>query len=253
MYIKNIAAPAVAIAIAAAGLHGCGTAPQEAQLEQSADQADSIKSKTDTENTTDTAETDTVEGTTERPTEESTSTEEKAAEEKPTEETIPDETPETVSENTTAEAAPEFDIESIPEKTMYATQTCNVRSGPSTDYDKVAQLTTNQEVTVNGKVTADNGKFWYVIKTDDNSTQMVSGSLLSDSKVSASSNKGTSTGSQSGSTATGGSTTQAPSDCAESDCSIYDYNFCDFSDCEGWTDCEAYTHCNVDMSGITAE
>ena len=207
MYIKNIAAPAVAIAIMAAGLHGCGTAPQETELEQSAGQTDSIESETDTEDTTDIAA--------EQPAEEDTSAEEENTEVEQPEETTPEEAPKTVSENTAAESEPEFEIEPMDETTMYATQTCNVRSGPSTDYDAVAQLTTNQEVTVNGKVTADNGKLWYVIKTDDNSTQMVSGSLLSDSKVSTSSNKDTSTSSQSGSTATGGSTTQAPSDCAD--------------------------------------
>ena len=209
MHLKNIAAPAVAIAIMAAGLHGCGTAPQETELEQPADQTDSIESEseTDTEDTADTAA--------EQPAEEDTSAEEENTEVEQPEETTPEEAPKTVSENTAAESEPEFEIEPMDETTMYATQTCNVRSGPSTDYDAVAQLTTNQEVTVNGKVTADNGKLWYVIKTDDNSTQMVSGSLLSDSKVSTSSNKDTSTSSQSGSTATGGSTTQAPSDCAD--------------------------------------
>lgn len=236
MHLKNITAPAVAIAIMAAGLHGCGTAPQETEIEQSAVQ--NTESETDTG---DAAEQETAEDT--------------AAEEEveaPAEETTPEETPETVSENTAAEAAPEFEIEPMDETTMYATQTCNVRSGPSTDHDVVSRLTTNQEVTVNGKVTADNGKPWYVLKTDDGSIQMVSGSLLSDAKVSTSSNKDTSTGSQSGSTATGGSTTQAPSDCAESDCSIYDYNFCDVP--EGWTDTSDY-YCGdcVDMSGITAE
>lgn len=230
MHLKNITAPAVAIAIMAAGLHGCGTAPQETEIEQSAVQ--------NTESETDTGD------AAEQETEEDTAAEEEV--EAPAEETTPEETPETVSENTAAEAAPEFEIEPMDETTMYATQTCNVRSGPSTDHDVVSRLTTNQEVTVNGKVTADNGKPWYVLKTDDGSIQMVSGSLLSDAKVSAGST-GTSTDGQSGSTATGGSTTQAPSDCAESDCIGHCVSFC-----EGWT-VHHGTYCVGDDGGITAE
>ena len=46
MHLKNITAPAVAIAIMAAGLHGCGTAPQETEIEQSAVQ--NTESETDT-------------------------------------------------------------------------------------------------------------------------------------------------------------------------------------------------------------
>ena len=135
----------------------------------------------------------------------------------------------------------EFIIEPIePEQVMYATQNCNVRSGPSTEYEIVSALITNQEVTVNGKVTADNGKIWYVIKTEDNSIQMVSGSLLSATKVTAQSKQSDNSG-NSGSTnngSTGGGTATITSDCAVSDCSV--------SDCEG--DCSV----NFDnMDGFT--
>ena len=81
--------------------------------------------------------------------------------------------------------APDYKIEDVKPTTYYATQNCNVRSGPSTNYDVVAKLKTNQQVTVIGKVKADNGKSWCVIKTNDkkNPIQMVSGSLLSTKKI----------------------------------------------------------------------
>ena len=44
---------------------------------------------------------------------------------------------------------PEFTVTEVT-ATKYATQSVNVRSGPSTDYDKIGGLTTNQEITVNG-------------------------------------------------------------------------------------------------------
>jgi SH3 domain protein len=81
--------------------------------------------------------------------------------------------------------APDYKIEDVKPTTYYATQNCNVRSGPSTNYDVVAKLKTNQQVTVIGKVKADNGKSWCIIKTNDkkNPIQMVSGSLLSTKKI----------------------------------------------------------------------
>lgn len=149
---------------------------------------------------------------------------------------------------------PEYTIEPIEETKYYAIQTCNVRSGPSTDYDTVRQLAPNEEIIVNGRVKAANGKNWCVIKTEDGSIQMVSGSLISTEKIATkkpSSNSG-STQPSSGNTST---VTPAP---APSDCSAD----CDYGDCEGdcsadcgggWTDagdcCVEY----VDCCGIAAE
>ena len=149
----------------------------------------------------------------------------------------------------------EFDIEQIPETTYYATQTCNVRSGPSTTYDIVRQLQPNEEIIVNGKVKAPNGKNWCVIKTDDGSIQMVSGSLINTEKIAQSkpseknnksdSTKGT-TGSTSNSdskskpssTSKSGSTANiTPSDC--------DYSDCDYGDCDG--DCITYCSQEVEV------
>ena len=144
----------------------------------------------------------------------------------------------------------EFIIEPIePEQVMYATQNCNVRSGPSTEYEIVSALTTNQEVTVNGKVTADNGKVWYVIKTEDNSTQMVSGSLLSATKVSTgtANNNGSSGSTNNGSSSNGAATT--PSYCQAGDCE----GDCSF---DNWTpaDCNycGHTYECIDAGGIVA-
>ena len=86
---------------------------------------------------------------------------------------------EAVVEDTEPETpALDYEIEKIDDTIMYAKQDCNVRKGPSTDYDKVGSLSLNEEVTVNGKVTADNGKVWYVLKSEDEGHKMVAGSLL---------------------------------------------------------------------------
>ncbi len=63
-------------------------------------------------------------------------------------------------------------------KTMYAKQSVNLRSGPSTDYEKIGSLTTNQEVTVTGL--ADTG--WYRIDYNGG-VAFVSNNYLSDTKV----------------------------------------------------------------------
>lgn len=123
-------------------------------------------------------------------------------------------------EKAESEEEPEFEIEDIDPVVMYGTQTANVRKGPSTEYDIVRQIQQNEEVTVIGKVTADNGKVWNVLKTNDDSIEMISSSLLSSKKISAA--KPSNNAENSG--------TVAPA----SDCS---------GDCEGW-DCDSY--CSAD-------
>lgn len=78
-------------------------------------------------------------------------------------------------------AKPAFVVEDISEKTMYATSDCNIRKGPSTNYDKAGSLSRAQKVTVNGKVTYQD-KTWFRLKTTDGSEQFVASSLLSDTK-----------------------------------------------------------------------
>ena len=114
---------------------------------------------------------------------------------------------------------PGYGIISIDDTVMYATADCNIRSGAGTQYDKVGSLSYAQEVTVNGKVEADEGKLWYVIKTEDGSTQMVSASMLSETKPAAQTSSANGSGSGSkggGSTGNTGNpdTASLPSDTA---------------------------------------
>lgn len=70
------------------------------------------------------------------------------------------------------------DIE-ILDKTMYAKGSVNTRSGPSTDYEKLGGLTTNQEVHVTGQSKETR---WYEIEING-SKQYVSNQFLSDTKT----------------------------------------------------------------------
>jgi uncharacterized protein YgiM (DUF1202 family) len=65
---------------------------------------------------------------------------------------------------------------------MYAQKSCNIRKGPSTDYDKAGSLDKNESVHVIGKTTY-NGSTWYLIESSDGTDEFVSASLLGDSKV----------------------------------------------------------------------
>lgn len=65
------------------------------------------------------------------------------------------------------------------DKTMYATSAVNTRSGPSTEYERVGGLTTNETVHVTGQ---SNLTAWYQIDVDG-VTQFVSNKYLSDSKI----------------------------------------------------------------------
>ncbi|MCR5798731.1 MAG: SH3 domain-containing protein [Lachnospiraceae bacterium] len=126
---------------------------------------------------------------------------------------------------------PDYIIEPCEDTTYYAIQTCNVRSGPSTEYDAVRQLAPNEEIIVNGRVKAPNGKNWCVIKTSDGSTQMVSGSLISKEKI-ATKKPSNNSGSTNPST---GTTNPAPSDCSVADCE---------SDCEGYCSADCFSDWN---------
>lgn len=84
------------------------------------------------------------------------------------------------------------------DKTMYATSAVNTRQGPSTEYERVGGLTTNEEVHVIGQ---SNLTAWYQIDVDG-VTQFVSNKYLSDSKITVaqeSSNNGGDSSSNSGS------------------------------------------------------
>ena len=106
------------------------------------------------------------------PTEEPIEEKEEIEEETPSEEIVQEE----------SESDLGYEIIPMDDTIMYCTSnSANVRKGPNTSYDKVGTLTYAQEITVNGKVESSDST-WFVIKTDDNTTQMVSGSLLSTTK-----------------------------------------------------------------------
>ena len=65
------------------------------------------------------------------------------------------------------------------DKTMYATSAVNTRSGPSTEYERVGGLTTNEEVHVTGQ---SNLTAWFRIDVEG-VTQFVSNNYLADAKV----------------------------------------------------------------------
>lgn len=101
----------------------------------------------------------------------------------PTEEPV-EESSESEEEISSEEVEPEesepdlgYEIIPIDEVTMYATTNCNLRSGPGTQYDKVGSLSYAQEITVDGKVEKD-GKQWFVLQSDTEEKQMVSGTLV---------------------------------------------------------------------------
>lgn len=98
------------------------------------------------------------------------------------------ETTEAVQEPETSE--PEFTFTEVT-ATKYAVQSVNVRSGPSTDFDKIGSLSTNQEITVNG-VCDQTGWFRFDL---NGTVAFVSNRYVSDEKVEvappASNNSGT--------------------------------------------------------------
>lgn len=115
-----------------------------------------------------------------------------------------------------------YEIIPIDEVTMYATTNCNLRSGPGTQYDKVGSLSYAQEITVDGKVEKD-GKQWFVLQSDTEEKQMVSGTLVvyqkpqpqQTTKPSGNTGNGNTGNTGNGNTGNGGgggSTTQAPAD-----------------------------------------
>lgn len=109
------------------------------------------------------------------------------------------------SEVDTEEESLGYEIIDIEDKTLYATQNCNLRSGPGTDYEKVGSLSYAQQITVNGKVEQD-GKIWWVLKSDTEEKQMVSGGLVSETKPATQSSSGNGSSGNSGSTGIGGGT-----------------------------------------------
>ena len=101
---------------------------------------------------------------------------------------------EVTEETETAET--EFAVVAM-EATKYAKKSVNVRKGPSTDYEKVGSLSTNQKVKVIGQ--ADTG--WYQIELDGE-IAYVSEKYLVDEKVAVNTTPGENGATDSGNTAT---------------------------------------------------
>ena len=113
--------------------------------------------------------------------------------EAPVEEEIPEtpaepETPEETAEETpesTESASADYSVEDIGEKTLYTTDTVNMRKGPSSsDFEVADILSLGTQVTVNGKVNGykGDGKTWYRIKRSDGSSVFIIADYLSDKK-----------------------------------------------------------------------
>lgn len=76
------------------------------------------------------------------------------------------------------EVVADYTVASMDAQTMYAQSSVNLRQGPSTEYDKVGSLSTNQSVTVTGYVETASGK-WYQLSTGE----FVSAKYLGTDKV----------------------------------------------------------------------
>lgn len=81
-------------------------------------------------------------------------------------------------EQTQSEPIAEYTVASMDAQTMYAQSSVNLRQGPSTEYEKVGSLSTNQSVTVTGYVETASGK-WYQLSTGE----FVSAKYLGTDKV----------------------------------------------------------------------
>lgn len=77
-----------------------------------------------------------------------------------------------------SESVADYTVESMDAQTMYAQSSVNLRQGPSTEYEKVGSLSTNQSVTVTGYVETASGK-WYQLSTGE----FVSAKYLGTDKV----------------------------------------------------------------------
>ena len=75
------------------------------------------------------------------------------------------------------------DVNGKETEARYAKQQANIRKGPSIQYDVIGQLEINQKIDAIGYVCIEGSEdvaLWYVIKTDDGSTQMVNANLMTE-------------------------------------------------------------------------
>ena len=164
-------------------LVACGTA-QSSPDSEAVETVKEVVESADTENSEAVSET---EQATEAPVDEAApetesaeiASEPESSETASTPETSTEENSEAVSEpDSEAVVEPEFTVTEVT-ATKYATQSVNVRSGPSTDYDKIGSLSTNQEVQVTGQASTG----WYRFTWTDGREAYVSDRYVSDEKV----------------------------------------------------------------------
>ena len=185
-------------------LVACGTA-QSSPDSETVETVKEVVESADTENSEAVSET---EQATEAPVDEVVETVDETVESESSEATSETESDEVAStpdsEAVESEASepetsePEFTITEVT-ATKYATQSVNVRSGPSTDYDKIGGLTTNQEVQVTGQASTG----WYRFTWTDGREAYVSDRYVSDEKVEVAPPAGNNSGSGSEASNTG--------------------------------------------------
>ena len=163
------------IGVLSFSLYACGDPATEptAQTEETEQQTTEEETDTQTPETEEPQETEETETAQEPETTEEVATEETTTPEETTAEEI--ETAETDTEQT---AEPEYTYTDM-SATMYATQTVNVRTAPSTDGEKVGALSANQEITITGQC---NETKWFRFEYNG-STAYVSNNYIIDTKI----------------------------------------------------------------------
>ena len=149
-----------AVSLMASSFCGCNTSGND--VGTGSEVLSEIGSEIDSSAVTNDSLATSEESTEEKVSEEASDTSEEATEESSeTSEETSEETTETPTEETTEEPSEELPAYTVEDMsaTMYAQKPVNVRSGPSTDYDKIGGLSKNQEVTVTGKASTG----WYRI------------------------------------------------------------------------------------------
>lgn len=98
-----------------------------------------------------------------------------------------------------------YTIEEMAATPMFAKQSVNVRSGPSTDYEKVGSLSYAQEVSVTGLASTN----WYRISFNDQTAYVSANYLLNEKPVKQVASTGSTGGSTGGGSASGAQPTEA--------------------------------------------
>lgn len=161
-------------------LVACGSQPTNVSAPEATETVSEAVESADTENSEVVSETEqAAEAPVDEATSETESAESASEPETSTEVLLDSEAVETTEVVPEPESTvPEFTVADL-NATKYAIQVVNVRSGPSTDFDKIGSLSTNQEITVNG-VCDQTGWFRFDL---NGTVAFVSNRYVSDEKV----------------------------------------------------------------------